>query len=49
MEDEIVVIGQLRDPNEDYIAVFDGHSGRDSSEFAANNLYKVKFWRENNF
>ena len=44
MEDEIVIIGQLRHPDEDFVAIFDGHSGRDSSTIAANHLYKVFFF-----
>ena len=41
MEDEIIIAGQLRDVNEDYFAVFDGHSGRDSSEYASQTVHKL--------
>jgi len=42
MEDEIRVIGNLRSHlDEDYVAVFDGHGGKEISELAAVHLHKI--------
>jgi len=42
MEDEIAIVGKLRgNPSEDFVAVFDGHGGREVAEFAAKNLHTV--------
>eukprot|EP01114_Cavostelium_apophysatum_P019480 TRINITY_DN6296_c0_g1_i2.p1 TRINITY_DN6296_c0_g1~~TRINITY_DN6296_c0_g1_i2.p1 ORF type:complete len:334 (-),score=77.35 TRINITY_DN6296_c0_g1_i2:325-1326(-) len=43
MEDEIRVVGKLRTNHqeEDYVAVFDGHGGKECSEFAAAHLHKI--------
>lgn len=43
MEDEIVIFGQIRGPKEDFVAVYDGHSGRAAAEYAAKNLHKVVY------
>jgi len=42
MEDDMAIVGNLRDrDDEDFVAVFDGHGGREVSTYAAKNLYKV--------
>jgi protein phosphatase 1L len=42
MEDEIVVCGYLGGKeNEDFIAVFDGHGGREAAEYASQKLYQI--------
>lgn len=42
MEDEMVVYGTFRDsPDEDYVAVFDGHGGSDASAVAAEELHEL--------
>jgi serine/threonine protein phosphatase PrpC len=41
MEDEIVILGQLRNPHEDFVAVYDGHSGKTAAEYASKHLHKV--------
>jgi len=42
MEDEIRIIGKLRNrDDEDFVAIFDGHGGRDVAEFAAKNLHLI--------
>lgn len=44
MEDDMAIVGNLRDrDDEDFVAVFDGHGGREVSTYAAKNLYKVTF------
>lgn len=49
MEDEIAVVGRLRNrDDEDFVAVYDGHGGKDVSLFAGKHLhqYLVKFLTE---
>jgi len=42
MEDKIVICGNFRNkPDEDYYAIFDGHSGKDASAYCADNLHKI--------
>jgi len=42
MEDEIRVKGKLRTKDtEDYVAIFDGHGGKDVSEYAAEHMHLV--------
>eukprot|EP01126_Amoeba_proteus_P061752 TRINITY_DN8319_c0_g1_i1.p1 TRINITY_DN8319_c0_g1~~TRINITY_DN8319_c0_g1_i1.p1 ORF type:complete len:368 (+),score=103.11 TRINITY_DN8319_c0_g1_i1:423-1526(+) len=42
MEDKTVIYGSFRgNSNEDYFAVFDGHSGDSASIFASQNLHKI--------
>merc|ERR1712000_253317 len=42
MEDEMVVYGTFRDvPEEDYVAVFDGHGGSEASAGAAEELHEL--------
>lgn len=42
MEDDMAIVGNLRDrEDEDYVAIFDGHGGREVSSYAAKNLYKI--------
>jgi len=42
MEDDIAIVGKLRgNQSEDYVGIFDGHGGRDVSEYAAKNLHNV--------
>jgi serine/threonine protein phosphatase PrpC len=45
MEDEIRIMGKLRGrDDEDFVAIFDGHGGRDVADFAAKNLHQVCFF-----
>jgi serine/threonine protein phosphatase PrpC len=41
MEDEIVLFGQIRNSDEDFYAVYDGHSGNESSSYASKHLHNV--------
>ena len=48
MEDDITIAGTLNGrPDMDFVAVYDGHGGKEASEFAAKHLYKVKNPRPN--
>lgn len=45
MEDAIKYIGKFRgNEDEDYISIFDGHGGKEASEFASKNLHIVIFY-----
>jgi protein phosphatase PTC1 len=40
MEDKIVICGNFRNhPDEDYMAVFDGHAGKEASAYCADNMH----------
>jgi serine/threonine protein phosphatase PrpC len=39
MEDEIFIAGQLKGKDTDYLAVFDGHGGKDAAIFASKHLH----------
>jgi len=41
MEDEIIIAGQLKGRETDYLAVFDGHGGRDAAMFASKHLHPI--------
>ncbi len=42
MEDEIVIVGHLRGKaDEDFVAVFDGHGGKEASGFASRKMHQV--------
>lgn len=42
MEDEIRIIGRVRGDDEDLIAIFDGHGGKDVAQYAATHLQEVR-------
>jgi len=40
MEDKIVICGNFRNhPDEDYMAIFDGHAGKEASAYCADNMH----------
>jgi len=40
MEDKIVICGNFRNhPEEDYLAVFDGHAGKEASAYCSDNMH----------
>lgn len=41
MEDEIRIMGQVRGEDEDFVAIFDGHGGREVAQYAATNLHGI--------
>jgi len=49
MEDEIVICGQLRNVDEDFVAVYDGHSGNESSVYASKHLHNILIEKLNEY
>jgi len=42
MEDEIAIMGRFRSKeDEDFVAIFDGHGGKEAAEFASKNLHPI--------